>query len=113
MERIVAANLPRTSAAITFGDGYSPFPPSAGNRKLLALYDQASRDLGFGPVTATDPRRAGAADISFVQGRTAMALDGLGLKGTGGHTEQETADLATLAMQAKRVAVLLARLAAK
>jgi hypothetical protein len=40
-----------------------------------------------------------------------MAVDGLGLKGAGGHTVQETADLALLAPQAKRVAVLLARLA--
>jgi glutamate carboxypeptidase len=40
-----------------------------------------------------------------------MALDGLGLKGSGGHTVEETADLALLAPQAKRVAVLLARLA--
>jgi hypothetical protein len=35
----------------------------------------------------------------------------VGLKGTGGHTVQETADLTTLPMQAKRVAVMLWRLA--
>jgi glutamate carboxypeptidase len=63
-------------------------------------------------VTAVDPREAGAADVSFVAGKVSMAIDGVGLMGSGGHTVQETADLARLAPQAKRVAVLLARLAA-
>jgi len=40
-----------------------------GNRRLLARYDQASRDLGFGAVMAVDPSRAGAADVAFVAGR--------------------------------------------
>jgi glutamate carboxypeptidase len=93
------------------------FPPRRssdldGNRRLLALFDQASRDLGFGELTATDPARAGAADISFTSGKTPAALDALGLKGSGGHTVKETADLRTLPMQAKRAAVLLARLTA-
>ena len=42
--------------------------PTDGNRKLLAMYDQASRDVGAGPVAAVDPDRAGAADVSFVAG---------------------------------------------
>jgi glutamate carboxypeptidase len=82
-----------------------------GNRRLLALLDEASRDLGLGAVAAVNPRQAGAADVSFVATKVTMAVDGLGLKGAGGHTVQETADLALLAPQAKRVAVLLARLA--
>ena len=57
-------------------------------------------------------RQAGAADISFVAGTVKMALDGLGQMGSGGHTEEETADLVLHAPQARRVAVLLARLAA-
>ena len=40
-----------------------------------------------------------------------MILDAMGLKGSGGHTVQETARLRTLPMQAKRTAVVLARLA--
>jgi glutamate carboxypeptidase len=76
----------------------------------LSLYDRASRDLGSGEVTAVDPGAAGAADISFTAGRVAMALDGLGLMGKGGHTEQETADLTTLPSQTKRAAVLMYRL---
>lgn len=110
MRAIVAANLPRTRAEITFLDGYPPLAPTDGNRKLLALYDQASRDLGFGPVTGVDPRDAGAADISFTGGLVPMAIDGLGLLGGGNHTEREFADLRTFRIQAQRLALLLYRL---
>jgi len=77
------------------------------NRRLLALYDRASRDLGFGEVAAADPSRVGAADVSFTEGLVDMALDGIGLMGDGGHTVNETADLKTLPSQAKRIAVTL------
>lgn len=111
MQRLVARHHQGTSAAIVFDDGYPPLAPTEGNRRLLALFDQASRDLGWGPVSAADPARAGAADISFTSGRVEMALDGVGLMGSGGHTVQETADLRTLPLNAKRVALLLHRLA--
>ena len=111
MRRLVAANLPHTSATLTFVDGYPPLARADGNLRLLALYDQASRDLDLGPVTAVDPMRAGAADISFTAGRVPMALDGIGLRGDGGHTADEIADLRTLPHQAKRAAVMLLRLA--
>jgi glutamate carboxypeptidase len=112
MRRIVAESLPGTSASIEFRDGYPPLAPTEGNRRLLALYDAASRDLGFGPVAAVDPEDAGAADVSFTSGRVRGALCGLGLMGTGGHTENETADLRTLNSQAQRAALLIWRLAA-
>ena len=54
------------------------------------MYDQASRDLGLGPVTAVNPDRAGAADVSFVAGEVPMILDGIGMRGDGGHTVNET-----------------------
>ncbi len=110
MLRIVARHRPLTGARIEFEDRYPPLAPTDGNRRLLALFDQASRDTGGGPVSAVDPARAGAADISFTAGLIDMALDGVGLMGTGGHTVHETADLRSLPVQAKRVAVLLARL---
>jgi glutamate carboxypeptidase len=113
MRTIVAQHRPHTSGEITFRDGYPPLAPTEGNRRLLNMFDQASRDLGFGPVTAVDPQNAGAADISFTAGLADMAIDGLGLMGDGGHTERETADLETLPMQAKRVAVLLHRLSSQ
>jgi glutamate carboxypeptidase len=111
MERIVAAASPRTWASIRFSDGYPPLAPSEGNRRLLAMLDRASRDLGLGALEPVDPSRAGAADVSFLDGHVPMVVDALGLKGSGGHTVQETGRLQTAAWQAKRVAVVLARLA--
>ena len=111
MEAIVRSSpLPHTSAEITFDEGYPPLAPTDGNMKLLALYDQASRDVGAGAVTAVNPDRAGAADVSFVAGHVPMILDGVGLMGNGGHTVNETADLTTLPSQTKRAALLLFRL---
>lgn len=110
MLSIVGRHLPHTDATLVFDDGYPPMAPTAGNARLLARYDALSRDLGFGPVTAINPRNAGAADISFVADRVDMALDGLGLMGSGGHTVDEVADIGTLDSQTARAAVLMYRL---
>jgi glutamate carboxypeptidase len=110
MLKIVAAHLPHTDATITFDDGYPPMAPSEGNAKLLAIYDASSRDLGFGAVAANNPRNAGAADISFVADKIGMAIDGIGLMGSGGHTVNEVADLTTLDSQTMRAAVTMYRL---
>jgi glutamate carboxypeptidase len=111
MEAIVASSsLAQTKATIAFDEGYPPLAPTDGNRQLLALYDQASRDVGAGPVTAVDPDRAGAADVSFIAALVPMILDGVGLMGDGGHTVNETADLTALPSQTKRAALLLYRL---
>ncbi len=111
MTEIVAAALPHTSATIDFDEGYPPMAPTDGNAKLLAMYDQASRDLGFGPVAAVSPDRAGAADVSFVASEVNTIIDGVGLMGHDDHTAKETADLTTLPSQTKRMAVLLSRIA--
>jgi glutamate carboxypeptidase len=114
MRAIVAApaprRRPRTTAEITFDEGYPPMAPTAGNRRLLAMYDRASRELGFGPVTAVDPSRAGAADIAFVAALVPLKLDGVGLSGRNDHTVNETADLRMLPVLTKRAAILLHRL---
>ncbi len=111
MSAIVAGNLPGTRAQLSFDDGYPPMAAGPGNLALLALLDQASRDLGHGPVAAVDPRNAGAADVSLTAIHVRGAIDGLGLMGTGGHTREETATMSTLPSQAARAAVLLLRLA--
>lgn len=111
MVQIVAASLPGTSSRISFDHGYPPMAASPSNLALLRSLDQASRDLGHGPVTAVDPRNAGAADVSMVADRVEAALDGLGLMGTGGHTLEETADMRTFPIQIERTAVLLYRFA--
>jgi glutamate carboxypeptidase len=110
MQAIVAhGNLPRTSAVLKFDEGYAAMPPSPGNYALLAQFDQASRDLGLGEITAFDPRARGAGDISFVS-PPLPALDGLGLGGKGEHTLNESTDLTTAPELIKRTAILLHRL---
>ena len=111
MQEIVAAHLNGTGATLEFSDSYPPLAPSEGNYRLLGMYDAVSQDLGFGPVAAVDPRKAGAADVSFTSGLVEMAIDGAGLMGWGGHTDDEIADMATLPQQTQRMAVLLYRLA--
>jgi glutamate carboxypeptidase len=102
--------LPQTEATLTFDDGYPSLPPTEGNAKLLAEYDRASRDLGFGPVAAVSPDRAGAADVSFIAGEVKSIIDGIGLMGHDDHSPGETADLSTLPSQTKRAALMLYRL---
>ncbi|MDJ0652969.1 MAG: M20/M25/M40 family metallo-hydrolase [Xanthomonadales bacterium] len=110
MREIVAGSLPGTTAELVFSDSYPPMAPTVANRKLLEIYSRVSSDLGYGPVAAVNPRNAGAADISFAAAHVDMALDGLGLMGTGGHTDNEIADMTTLESQAKRAAILIYRL---
>lgn len=110
MRAITAKHLPHTTAEITFDEGYPPMAPTDGNRRLLALYDRASRDLGTGIVDAVDPSRAGAADVAFVADMVSMNIDGIGLSGHDDHSDKETADLRKLSVQSKRAALLLYRL---
>jgi glutamate carboxypeptidase len=110
MREVVARPLPHTASTIEFHDGYPPMAPSEGNRRLLAMYDAVSRDLGLGPVVAVDPSKAGAADVAFVATRVPMALDGIGLAGRDDHTDKETADLRMLPALTRRAAILIYRL---
>ena len=111
MKAVVAETpLGQTKATLTFDDGYPSLPPTEGNAKLLAEYDRASRDLGFGAVAAVSPDRAGAADVSFISAIVPHIIDGIGLMGHDDHSPGETADLATLPSQTKRAAILLYRL---
>jgi len=109
MREIVGESHPGTSAEITFTDKYPAMPPTDGNRALLSLLDEVSRDLGQGPVEGYDPGMRGAADISFVAPYV-DGIDGLGLYGTGAHTPEEEVDLASMAAVAKRAALLMTRL---
>jgi glutamate carboxypeptidase len=113
MQSIAAAHLPNTTAELTFDAGYPPMAPTSGNRRLLSMYDRVSRDLGLWPVTAVDPSKAGAADVSFVSELVPMKIDGLGLSGRDDHTTKETADLRMLPVQTKRAALLMYRLTTK
>lgn len=110
MHAIVAEHLPKTTGELVIGEGYPPMAPTDGNKILLSLFSQISEELGYGPVAAVNPLNAGAADVSFTSEYVDMALDGLGMSGSAGHTVNETGDLSTLSLQAKRAAILLNRL---
>jgi glutamate carboxypeptidase len=111
MRAIVAQHLPGTSAEIAFEDSYPAMPPTPGNQRLLAMYDEASRALGYSAVTALDASRRGAGDLSFVAPFTS-GMEGLGALGSGAHTPNERVNLDALTMQTERAAILLARLGA-
>jgi glutamate carboxypeptidase len=109
MKEIVGANLPQTSATISFSDGYPAMGPTEGNYKLLEKLNKVSLDLGQGVVKAYDPGKRGAADISFVADYV-DCLDGLGAMGSGAHSNYETVNLSTFEALTKRAAVLIYRL---
>jgi glutamate carboxypeptidase len=109
MRAIVARALPRTSATITFADGYPAMAPREENYALLREYDEISRALGYPTVEPFDPAGRGAADISFVA-PLIPGLDGLGPFGTGAHTVEETVDIASVALATRRAALLIHRL---
>jgi glutamate carboxypeptidase len=113
MREVVAQHLPKTTAELTFDDGYPPMAPTEGNRRLLAVHDSVSRALGFGSVVAVDPSRAGAADVSFAAPYVPMVIDALGLAGWDDHSDKETADLRWLPKLTKRAAVLIYRLGSR
>ena len=109
MERIVAAHAPGTMAAIQFESGYPAMPPTAGNRALLDRLNRVNTDMGLVEMAALDPLKRGAGDIAFVAGDV-DGLIGLGAASSGDHAPGETVDLASLPRQAKRAAILMARL---
>ena len=109
MREIVANNLPKTSASISFTDSYPAMQPTEGNLALLETLNEVSLDLKQGEVLAYDPGRRGAADVSFVA-EYVDGLDGLGTMGSNAHTPQETVNLNTIEALTKRTAILIYRL---
>ncbi len=109
MRAIVAANLPGTSAKISFSESYPPMSPTAGNLAVLQQYSQASADAGLGPVVALAPGQRGAGDVQFVAPYI-DSLDGLGASGRGAHSPDEDLELASIERGAIRAALLIYRL---
>ncbi|MBO0343326.1 MAG: M20/M25/M40 family metallo-hydrolase [Bacteroidota bacterium] len=109
MREIVANNLPKTSASVSFTDSYPAMQPTDGNLELLSTLNKVSLDLKQGEVLAYDPGRRGAADVSFVA-KYVDGLDGLGTMGSNAHTPQETVNLNTIEALTKRTAILIYRL---
>lgn len=109
MREIVAKSLPGTKLRSLF-DGIPAMTPVDGNYELLKTLDQASKDLGFGPVEALDPGDRGAGDIAYVSD-IIPGLDGIGIGGgQNSHAKGESASVETLSMLTKRAAILIYRL---
>ena len=109
MREIVSQNLPGTSATISFEDRYPAMPPVKGNYDLLEIFDQVSRDLGYGAREPFDPGSRGAADIAFVAG-IVPGLDGLGTVGKVGHTPDESIRISEFRRAIELSALLIYRL---
>ena len=109
MRAIVAQHLPGTTAEITFADGLPGMPPTPGNQRLATLANQASRDLGLGPVAAGDPGARGAGDVSYVA-QYLDCLDGLGAPGKGAHAPGETINMREFPLLIERAALMIYRL---
>lgn len=107
---VATGNLPGSRAEIEFFEGYPPMAPTDGNHAVLAVLDQVSRDLGYGPVAPHDPGARGAADVSFVADLVDGALDGLGAMGHREHAPDEWVELDKLPMLIERAALLIHRL---
>ncbi len=110
MAAIVADHAPRTTASISFDEGYPPMAPTEGNLALLGALNGVNADLGLADMPALDPLKRGAGDISFVAADV-DGLAGLGPFSRGDHAPGETVDLLSLKTQAKRAAILMSRLA--
>jgi len=110
MEAIVTDNLPKTSASIEVEKGFPSMAPTNGNRRVLAVLDAVSRDLGAGPIAAQDPGERGAGDISFVCTGRLACLDGLGAMGDRAHAPGEYMEVSSLRLLTQRAALLMYRL---
>jgi glutamate carboxypeptidase len=113
MQAIAAQSLPGTKSELSFDEGgYPPMAPTAGNRALLTRLNAVNRDMGLPEMGELDPERRGAGDISFVA-KDVDSLAGLGPATRGSHAPGETVDIASIAKQAKRAAILMSRLASE
>jgi len=107
MSHIVEDALPHAEATIEFRELYPPMEPYAENYALMEILSQVNRALGYEEVAPLDPGLRGAADISFVAETVEAALAGLGVIGEDSHTVEETVDLTSIPVMAKRAALLI------
>jgi glutamate carboxypeptidase len=109
MRAVLATPLDGATPTVEFEDSYPAMPVTPDGMRLVSIFDEASRSLGYPAVTAQDPETRGAGDISFIA-PFIPGIDGLGVFGGGAHSPRETVNLPSLKMQAERAAVMMSRL---
>ncbi|MBA3646592.1 MAG: M20/M25/M40 family metallo-hydrolase, partial [Gemmatimonadaceae bacterium] len=109
MRAVLSAPLNGATPSVEFDDSYPAMPVTPEGLRLVALFDEASRSLGYPAVTSQDAESRGAGDISFVAPYI-PGLDGLGVLGGGAHSPRESVNIPSLKMQAERAAVMMSRL---
>ncbi len=111
MRAIVADHLPRTGATISFGEGYPAMAETEAAHALVDQLNQVNAALNLPSQEIMDPMLGGAGDIAFVAPYVPAGLVGTGAMGEGAHAEGETVYLDSLPKEAKRMAILMHRLA--
>jgi glutamate carboxypeptidase len=110
MEAIVAQHLALTDAKISFDEAYPSMAVTPASEALLAKLQLVNTTLGYGAEEVTDPAVGGAGDIAFVAPYV-PGLVGVGAMGTGAHAVGEVVYVDSIPKQAKRMALLMYRLA--
>jgi glutamate carboxypeptidase len=108
MREIAAANLMKTSAQLNYEDLVPGWPPTDGSKAMFAILDAVSRDLDMGAIEVDDPASRGFGDFNFI-GSYVSGVDGLGVKGDGAHSPNESMDPKFLGPATQRAAVLFSR----
>ena len=96
---------------VVLNDAYNASPAAmmAAIESLVQLQVTGRRVAVLGEMRELDPMLRGAGDISYIA-QYVDSLDGLGVVGEGAHAVGEWVELASLARQAKRAALLIHRL---
>lgn len=103
--RAAAKSVHNTHIELVGGVARQPLAPTAGTAELVARYGAAARAVGLGDGEA--PLVGGGSDACTASAMGIAAIDGLGPRGTGLHTEGELVELATLVPKAQALARFL------
>ncbi len=102
-----AASVPGTRIELLGGISRAPLERTDASARLLAEYAACARAHGLGGDEA--PLIGGGSDASTAAGLGIPAIDGLGPRGAGFHTNEERIELASLVPKAQALARFLAQ----